>query len=212
MTWLNNLGDFPDRNVYIYNKLKGSTYAKSRFRNEFLENIGKCDHTYLAHVIKNYDRLAEFTLFITPHYDEHVISEQRNESVLNFFSKCNQARDYVDANEYFSLACNNYICKNFRLAHWDSRLKPNKDNLTFGDWMLKNVEPKFENYVRRHGLYYTFGGTFCVEKKYILSRPLSFYVKLMEQFDVNDSEVAHFFERAWFYIFNLHKIDKLAST
>ena len=71
--------------------------------------------------------------------------------------------------------------------------------------MQKYVEPNIDKYVKKDSFRLNFGGMFCYSKKNILSRSLSYYEDLLSQFDSDDSEVAHFFERAWYYIFNAHK-------
>ena len=202
--------------VFIYNK-NNDNYKSNKFTNNIiLENIGKCDHTYLTHVIRNYANLSEYTLFLTPIYDKHIPESERPNfnTTLDLFGLCDDTLGLIDQETYYSPGCRlmDFMCSDYRLSSYSSvPLKPNKDNITFGQWMLKYVEPDLEKYVRQIGFQFNLGGTFCVSKKNILSRPLDFYTKLIEQFEhYNDSEMAHFFERAWFYIFNIHKAQPAA--
>ena len=210
MSWLDALtAVFPADNIHIYNKINNK-YKPARFRNNLmLRNIGKCDHSFLTHVVNNYARLTEWTLFMTPRYKKHLLQhiEPLIKSPLDLFQFCDKSMWLLSAKAYFSPKCQDldYFCRDYRLTKYvGSVLRANKSNLTFGEWMEKFVEPKFDDYVRREGAHVNFGGTFCYSKKRILSRPLEYYKSLMTQFDANDSEVAHFFERAWYYIFNAH--------
>jgi hypothetical protein len=49
------------------------------------------------------------------------------------------------------------------------------------------------------------GAIFSIRKEYIRSRPLEYYKKLISQtqLDILEPESGHFFERSWFYIFNI---------
>ena len=203
--WLNNLGDFPDNSIYIYNKNDG-LYKEERYLHNYkLPNIGKCDHTYLAYIIEQYHNLKEYTLFTSPDYQVH--SQSKIYTALKFFEKCNKVNAHYKKDVYFAKKCKkvNFFCKDYRINNFGWKdLSLNKDNITFGEWVKKYIEPNFERFVRKNGAFVNFGGTFCVRKANILSRNLSFYKQLIGQFDSNDSEVAHFFERAWYYIFNIH--------
>ena len=201
---------FPTSNIFIYNKKNDSFDIKTFPNNVKLDNIGKCDQSYLSHVIRNYDTLNEYTLFLTPRYRDHIqdsVAAQLN-STLDLFKFCDTSFWSYTPAEYFSPNCKAvyYMCSDYRLTGYHgATLKANKDNLTFGEWMKKYIEPEIDDYVKKGNFRANMGGNFCNSRKRIQSRPLSFYKKLMEQFDANDSEIAHYFERAWYYIFNVHK-------
>ena len=64
LTWVKMASDYLD--IVIYDKSgKDSTYSK-------LENIGREPHTYMHHIIENYDSLAEWTIFAQDNPFEHV--------------------------------------------------------------------------------------------------------------------------------------------
>jgi hypothetical protein len=56
--------------VYLYNK---GNYHPSldSFKTIALPNIGRESHTYLTHIVENYDNLAEHVLFFQAHIDDH---------------------------------------------------------------------------------------------------------------------------------------------
>lgn len=55
LSWLEK---FQDKNVYIYNK--GNDEIQDSIK---LPNIGREAHTYLTHIINNYDKLDDITIF-----------------------------------------------------------------------------------------------------------------------------------------------------
>lgn len=64
LTWVETASDYLD--VVVYDKSdKGSKYTK-------LENIGREPHSYMYHIIENYDSLAEWTIFAQDNPFEHV--------------------------------------------------------------------------------------------------------------------------------------------
>jgi hypothetical protein len=214
--WLDKLTEsLSSDNIFIYNKSK-KKYKPTNFRNNFLlRNVGKCDHSFLIYIVNNYYNLTQFTLFITPHYENHVLNEFKLviKSPLDFFQFCDQSMWPIFPSEiYFSPNCKklSYLCRDYRLGSYHgSKLRSNSKNLTWGEWMIAFIEPNFDFYVKRDGgVYVNFGGTFCYSKKNILSRSFQFYTNLLTHFDTDDSEVAHYFERAWYYIFNVHINEK----
>ena len=60
LSWIANLIQ-PDYKITIYSKLHNNHEKYSVFK---LENIGRCDHTYLYHIYYNWDDLADITLFL----------------------------------------------------------------------------------------------------------------------------------------------------
>jgi hypothetical protein len=54
LSWTRNLHDL-DYKVTVYNKFEGQN---------LLQNVGKESHTYLTHIVNNYDNLADITVFL----------------------------------------------------------------------------------------------------------------------------------------------------
>ena len=64
LEWLNYEPFNKYKNI-IYNKGPNDDFCKTNNIKVFnLENIGRCDHTYLFHIIENYDNLADITVFL----------------------------------------------------------------------------------------------------------------------------------------------------
>lgn len=172
--------------LYIKNENIVENNTHDNLNIEYLPNIGRESHTYLHHIIKNYNNLTDYILFTQGNYTDHVYS-----------------LDYLINNKDKNLFDNHPFPNNFRLYYYINDLIPNPDNLNFREWFKKYVVKDYTEYV--YNFYFKHGAIFCIKKENILSRPLEYYERLIKLLDTNNSEVGHFFERSWYYIFNLHK-------
>jgi hypothetical protein len=69
LDWLKDYADKKFNKIYVYNKGKTSVECplkplEGEVIYEQLPNVGRCDHTYIHHIIKNYNSLGDVTLFI----------------------------------------------------------------------------------------------------------------------------------------------------
>ena len=69
LDWLKKYSDRKFNKIYVYNK--GKTDVVCPLKPESgdviyvkLPNVGRCDHTYIHHIIDKYDNLGDVTLFI----------------------------------------------------------------------------------------------------------------------------------------------------
>ena len=65
--WMKEFESFPFRTIYIYTKGKQPTlpFHRDTIKIITLENIGRCDHTYLYHIYTTYTTLPSVTIFTT---------------------------------------------------------------------------------------------------------------------------------------------------
>lgn len=186
ISWVDNLEN--NTKIYIYTK-NGETYKDHIYTNIKLPNIGRESHTYLYHIINNYNNLTDIVIFTQGNYKDHI-------------NDINEL--YYKINDFYHMPYDHI--KDFRLMNYGTDLVPNKDNFTVDQWLKHyNIETNPEKYIYK----IKYGACFSTTKQNILSRPLSFYQELIKQLDTNNSEVGHFFERAWYFIFNVHKINIL---
>jgi UDP-galactopyranose mutase len=156
-----------------------------------LPNIGRESHTYLYHIINNYDKLANITLFAQGKISDHTkmsISEYLNCKNIKYNS--GTAPIHLDnAN---------------RLRHhgkWLNELisgKMKKSELDFKSWWIKNVR---KPYPQTHPIYSP-GAIFSLTKSQIHKHPKQYYLDLIKNVDNHiNPEEGHYFERSWIYIF-----------
>jgi predicted O-methyltransferase YrrM len=72
--------------------------------------------------------------------------------------------------------------------------------LTLSEWFIKHIRPTFPP---DSNLLWFKNGIFGVAKKYVLTRPKSFYQGLLDQITTTRGEVIHYLERSWYFILNL---------
>ena len=178
--------------MIVYNK--GDDNTPFDFNTIKLPNIGRESHTYLYHIIQNYDNLANKTLFLQGRVHDHKllpINEYFKEN--NFIGRLNKH--------------NINLIKN-RIEHKGKYLKDlNNGNLkrtkyTPYEWInLIGID-----ITQLSNFYMVWGANFCVSKNLILQKPKIFYENLLKyiEYDSNPEE-GHFFERSWYLIFNHDK-------
>jgi len=186
----------------VYNKGDNENFEKSNIKEIIkLPNVGKCDHTYLYHIINNYDNLKDITVFfpgsIDLKYKKRVASEMLREIELNkkaiFISlnKNNISKLYYDFQlDYYKTKHKGNKSKNPESELKKSKIRP------FGAWF----ENMFGNIEINCLIYY---GIFSIHKNDIIQHPKSYYEKLIEELSYDSNpEVGHYFERSWCAIFH----------
>lgn len=202
LDWLNNYKHINFRNIFIYNK--GSNIIPNINRPYIeikLDNIGKNDHTYLYHIIKNYNNLADVTIFTTG-------SVSLDKNVVRFNIIINLS--IITLNSVFIGTYYNNISKdlyNFTLEYYSSSHDNNKyDNDLDNNLYLSHIRPfglwydtYFNNIIVN---YVNYGGIFSVSRQHIKQHNLNYYKNLINQFPHHKNpEIGHYFERAWLAIF-----------
>jgi len=202
LAWLNNKTDKVNT-IYIYSKGKKSPPTSIPHVEISIDNIGRCDHTYLYHIITNYDNLADVTIFTTGS------TGSLKHKLKNY--KLIMATVFKTHNSCFLGQHENNVAKNlydFKMTKYISSNNSNKKdakNITlapasprpFGRWYNKH----FPGIKISHVVYY---GVFAVSKKHIYAHPKGYYENLIKEFPKNHSnpEVGHYFERSWVAIFH----------
>lgn len=194
-------------NLKLYNKSKDNPILKNikvNYEINNLDNIGQATHTYLYHIIQNYDKLNEVTIFMLGSAFRDNKKACKAHYVLNNANKCNgfmaqhiwlsDESDYDWELPYYDII--NYNNKN------NNRSKTKMiraDILPLGNWIKENTGFELKN----NRFYRTNKCMFAVSKDIILKKPISFYKKLIKQLEnaERNLEVIHFFERSWVCIF-----------
>lgn len=162
----------------IYNK--GSDLPSKFINVTKLSNVGREAHTYLHHIIFNYDKLADFTYFCQGNPFDHS---------LKFVEKFNN----LDINNFTYLGdFSHKIYKNYLHDEsvYDKSLPLVASTLNLTSFLPNVYEFKS-------------GAIFAVPKKNILDRPLAYYEEAISFVDSDISPpAAHAFERLWEFIFS----------
>jgi len=201
LNWV-NMDPFDKYPVYLYNKGPNDNYTvnNKNVRIKKLNNVGKCDHTYLYHIIENYDNLADVTVFLPGSVNinykigkaKKIMSElkQKLGSVFigNFMSDVKKHLYKFQMDTHKTASKENFI-QNSELKLELSKIRP------FGKWF----ESKFGDIQINH---VSFLGIMAISKEHILQHSKLYYKDLIKELEQSSSpEVGHYFERAWEAVF-----------
>jgi len=203
LEWLIPYLNLPFRTITIYNKGPDMTPPPVSGKNLHiipLENVGMCDHTYMYHIVENYRKLANITVFIPGSSDisykasrvkELIESAFKNHPIVYGFNTADGLRQDQT---------------NFHLDTWSLSGDDNRNtgityNLhpalprPFGTW--------FDTYMPGSVTHImSLGGIFSASKEMIHKNPIQLYKIFLDQLDDDRfPEVAHYVERIWAALF-----------
>jgi len=192
LDWLNTcLTPHQRRAVWIYNKGPDSVsidgVPDSQIQN--LPNVGREAHTYLTHIIQQWDKLPKHVYFLQADPFPHIEIQDTFDSVQTWFERWT---DQI-INRGFSQNVN-----------WDVHANDFHEPFTeqtpwtFGEWLEKNTGKKFG-----YPLMWFIGACFGCSRNQIKYRTREYYEGLRDQLMTIKPEVAYYLERAWFYVFQL---------
>jgi Protein of unknown function (DUF3431) len=180
------------KNVSVLDKTNGT-----------IRNIGRESHTYLTYIIENYENLPEIMFFtqggLDTFGDPPVPIDPdgylRLKDGETYSGNWVQHNDHCDT--WYKEPGRKRLCIPTEPCEWGGTLDPAPED--FPTWFTNNIKSEipapFKWYMH---------GWFSIRREKITSRPREFYVNLINQFpDHSAPELGHYFERSWFYIFNL---------
>lgn len=195
---------FNEFQYIVYNKGDNEEFEKTFVKQIInLKNVGRNDHTYLYHIVTNYENLNDIVVFlpgsVNMSYKKVKATELLNRLKKNNYNKAIFIATYLKKGaliEFF----------NFKLDNWtasDSQnYKKNSENVLlpanirpFGKWFLFNLGNITVNLYQWHGI-------FSIDKNDIIKHKKFRYERLMDQLECSSNpEVGHYIERSWPAIF-----------
>lgn len=198
INWLSNFKNI----TIVYNKGNNDKHLND-FNVINLPNFGRESHTFLYHIINNYDNLKEYTIFFqgSLKFDKNIKHNQL--SLENYF----QTNDFNATLQKVDLDILKHPIKHF--GKWKQEQASGfmkKSYFTCYSW-LKNFldfDDSEVNYIN-----VAWGAIFSVHKSLILKKPKIFYEHLIRFIDYHPNpEEGHFFERSWHFIFHQKHLNK----
>ena len=183
LNWLNDIiYDFPNLKITIYHKDPVHTQYIDKTNNYHLDNVGREAHTYLHHVISNYNTLSDFTIFCQGKPYDHISKETLYSYIMNcnLFEPSNQGIFYQPYIKFAQSGVPGVQCSGGN----------------YGDWWRKIFGTNCT------GGKQVWSAHFVVHNSLITSKPVEFYTNAIQTVnkDINP-EAAQFFERTWGSIF-----------
>lgn len=81
--WVDKLKLPKDSKVFVYEK-GGLT---SKYNDIVLRNIGRESHSYCTHIVRNYNRLADWTIFLQGHPFDHKVNLDMVQQVIDNYKR-----------------------------------------------------------------------------------------------------------------------------
>ena len=164
-----------------------------------IENIGKEAYVYLYHIIQNYEKLENITIFLPGSSNSshkinivknQVYEVEKHNNTVFLSSKYKDVRDDL---------------YDFKLDSWCSTSEENSKENTecklnlaserpYGKWydkMFGDIKTQHVNYL----------GILAIKRQHIIQNPIEHYIRLINELKYPNDEVAHYFERSWDAIF-----------
>ena len=191
--------------VICYNKGPDDKFYKpDKMKITNLENLGRCDHTYIYHILKNYDNLPEHTLFLPGSCDIPA----KKEKAIRWIKEIEKENVAIFIGHRLNQSVKDALY-DFTLNEWKATDKRNQAINPESKLQLHDIRP-FGKWHETHfgdtgASHYTLGGVMGIHKQNILSRPKSEYEKFEKELNRHSNpEVGHYYERAWASIFNIN--------
>ena len=187
----------------VYNKGDNQNFEKANVKQIInLPNVGRCDHTYLYHIVENYNQLNEILVFF-PGSLNLQYKKKKAIRILNNIINSNFNNAYFIGRYHKNLK--DYY-KDFTLQKWKCKCPEN---------FSKNRETKLKRcLIRPYGKWYeyffnnsnphwvTLGGVFSIDKRDVIQHPIIRYQRLLSTVNNHSNpEAGHYIERSWGAIF-----------
>lgn len=197
----------------VYNKGNNDNFTKDNVKKIInLENVGRECHTYLHHILQNYDNngLAPITVFTVgsislPNETDNPYKYKKMYTLCKYLldNKCNHAIIHAES-------CNLSVQKkfyNFAIDEWNSTSKEN-NLLNNNNKLIRSQIRPFQNWYNFHFgnldvKWWSYNSIFSLDKHDILSGNKEKYTKIYLNLQRGENlEEVHFVERAWIALFS----------
>ena len=195
--WLHRYKEFK---LVIYNKGRPLDYeGKGKIIN--LPNVGRESHTWLHHIISNYDNLDDVNIFLQGRIDDLGVLAYQD--IYKYLDECISKGFSVSR---FGILGPFHWGKYLGLAN-NSKYKKNIINKSLypPEISFKELAQTFINKIPLFTIT-SYGGCFAVSNYLIKQHKLSLYKELLDILSINDNPLeGHYMERLWCYLFTKNK-------
>jgi hypothetical protein len=202
LSWIDE-SPFNRHPIIIYNKGDEINIKNENIKKIVnLPNIGRETHTFLYHIIENYDNLSDVTIFLvgsiklSNKYERSIKMIETVEKTNKTYLSCLVHDKEEIKKEY------NFKLDSYRISDENNLKKNNNDKLEpssirpFGKWF----DAVFVNEEKNNC--FVFNSILSVSRKNILQKPKSYYENILNQVNTGENlETVHYVERSWYAIF-----------
>ena len=191
VTWINKI---KEHKITIYDKSDTPIINSIK-----LPNIGRETHTFLHHIVENYDNLDDVTVFLQGNPFEHI------QVIMGwqYFGLPNAPYPPALTSEQLEKMCdkiNNEIKHTSDLASF-YQVVYNDPYYTNGGNVNKHLSEILSENINNLSYSVSPGGQYIVPKKYILSRTKEVWKKALDLLSLNEVWRGYSQELSWYYLF-----------
>ena len=187
----------------IYNKGNNEDFERSKVKKIVtLENVGKECHTYLHHILQNYENLAPITFFIPASIEIHY----KYDKIIKTLERMKETESAIFLAEHTENAYEKF--RDFQIDYWlgtnanNQQLNPNGyleacEYRPFSKW--------YEHFFYKEIVinWWSYNSIFAVDRRDILQHPRERYESLIQGLKKgNNLEEVHYIERVWAAVFH----------
>lgn len=187
--WVREFG-----NYIVYNKGKDDLPADIRSKSIRMGNLGRDAHSYIYHIVENYENLEDIIMFCQGDFSDHIDASPNQ--LFEIFLDVEEHGFSSRLLELEKTKGNND--RNFSLEWHGSKLN-SKKKYNLGEWWEQTTG---EGWIRSRSVFW--GSILSVKKEFILKRSKDSYESILNTLDCAANTLeCHFIERSWFNILNL---------
>ena len=201
LEWQNEY-PFNQFNYVVYNKGANSDFVRTRVKQVIaLPNVGRCDHTYMHHIVANYATLQGVLIFFPGSIDIYFKKEKAS-LIQRYVLAKRRALMVGNARGNMRAKYNDFTLDQWQCIHpLNARANP-ESALTpctirpFGKWYDAHFGAAPADFLSLHGI-------FSVAARDVKQHPVARYMALLRELSVSSNpEVGHYMERAWAGVFS----------
>jgi len=196
ISWIRYIPNNLYNHIFIYNKGSEKVLNITNCSIINLPNIGYEAHTYLYHIIHNYNNMYNCTLFLPGTAWTRFYKRYQMIQIINVLINKPQSTSCGFSSQNFieqqkNIVVDSYIFtnKNNRTHNTNTKTTP-AEIRPYGKWF----EKRFNNEPIKS---ISFTGIFAALNEDIIKRTKSFYINLLNEVSSKDPEAAHYIERSW---------------
>jgi hypothetical protein len=204
LSWLHKMYQNTYSKIYIYNKGSPLNIKMPNVYIIDLPNLGRESHTYLHHVIENYNRLPEMTIFIpgsvwAADYKQAKLFKILNSIKTDFRSTILGIKDtkYIEDAKNFTIDSYAITNEENRKKNSDPTLHKSTHRPLF-NWFKNHFPGEEISCISANGI-------MAATRESIQKKTIDFYKQLIIEHSYKNPEVVHYSERTWKNIFSIEK-------
>jgi len=190
----------------VYNKGNNEDFERSKVKKIVnIDNVGKECHTYLYHIIQNYDNLSPITFFIPA----SIEIDYKYDKIMKTLERMREINCAIFLAEYTENAYEKF--RDFQIDFWLGTNSKNQQLNPNGHLEACEYRPFhiwYDHFFNKNDIihWWSYNSIFAVDKRDILQHPITRYEVLIQGLKKgNNLEEVHYIERVWaavFYPFN----------